>query len=207
VVPKRVQEEIAGAKRYYDYKERCVFCDMIDQDRRDGIRMVEENERFVCFEPFASRFPFETWIVPKEHEAHFADIQKNGVTLLAEILGRTMRRIKRVLEDPPYNFIIHTTPFDDGVLPHYHWHIEIMPKLTHVAGFEWGTGFYINPTPPEVAAKFLREVNIEDDWAGTGTSPLRELWAEPTPIPVAAPSATGASTAHIHGAPEENEGK
>ena len=109
--------------------------------------------------PFASRFPFETWIVPKEHASFFNDIQKNQVVDLAKIMKSSFNLIKLGLENPAYNFMIHTTPFDEtGNVPYYHWHIEIIPKLTKVAGFEWGTGFYINPTAPEEAAKFLLDV-------------------------------------------------
>jgi len=183
VVPKRVQEEMNGARRYYDYKERCVYCDMIDQELRDRMRLVEENAKFLAFTPFASRSPFETWIIPRDHETHFADIQKTGVTLLAEILKRTLRRLKYVLEAPPYNFMFHTAPFDEGALPHFHWHIEIVPKLTQVAGFEWGTGFYINPMPPESAAQFLREVNVESE--APAESPLRDVMNAEAPPPAA----------------------
>lgn len=158
IVPKRVQEEVAGAKKYFDYKERCVFCDIINQELDDNLRIVSENDNFLSFLPFASRFPFETWIIPKEHDCYFNDLQKNGVINLARILKETLRKIKYTLNDPPYNFLIHTTPSETGSAPYYHWHIEIIPKLTHVAGFEWGTGFYINPTPPEDAAKYLSEV-------------------------------------------------
>lgn len=160
IVPKRVQEEINGSKTYYDYKERCVFCDMIEQERKSWSRVVEINDDFISFCPFASRFPFETWIVPRVHATHFRDAQKSDIVSLAQILRDTLKRIKAVLKDPHYNYVIHTTPSDQGHLPHYHWHIEIIPKLTQVAGFEWGTGFYINPTPPEVAAEFLREVEL-----------------------------------------------
>lgn len=154
--PKRVREEMDGGKAYYDFRERCVFCDMIKQEISTGTRVVMENHGFISFEPFASRFPFETWILPKRHETHFERIQKNDIVDLAKILKGTLRMIQDCLNDPPYNFIIHSTPLDEGPFPHYHWHIEIMPKLTKVAGFEWGTGFYINPTPPEDAAAFLR---------------------------------------------------
>ena len=157
IVPKRVQEELVGSMKYFDYKERCVFCDIINQEVKDNVRIVDENDLFLSFNPFASRFPYETWIIPKKHEIYFNDIQKNGVINLAKILRSTLKRLKTVLQDPPYNFLIHTTPFDEGPIPYYHWHIEIMPKLTRVAGFEWGTGFYINPVPPEDAAKFLSE--------------------------------------------------
>jgi len=181
IVPKRVQEEIAGSKTYYEYKERCVFCDMMDQERRDRTRIVESNSQFIAFCPYASRFPFETWIVPRVHATHFRDIQKNDIVSLAEILRNTLYRIKTVLKDPHYNYIIHTTPADEGPLPYYHWHIEIMPKLTQVAGFEWGTGFYINPTPPEIAAEYLREVEIAPSPAPT-RAPSRD-GRDPTPDP------------------------
>lgn len=157
VVPKRVREEINGSKSYYEYKERCVYCDMIKQELSLGQRIVAENDDFAAITPFASRFPFEVWILPKLHYSEFEDIQKHGAVNLAVILKSVLNKLKNVLDNPPYNFIIHSSPMREGKLIHYHWHIEIMPKLTSVAGFEWGTGFYINPTSPEEAAKFLRE--------------------------------------------------
>jgi len=162
IVPKRVQEELAGAEKYYQYKERCVFCDIVNQEMHDHVRVVAENDTFVSILPFASRFPFETWILPKEHECYFNDLQKNGVNDLARILKTSLKKIKYTLNDPAYNFLIHTTPFETGASPYYHWHIEVIPKLTSVAGFEWGTGFYINPTPPEDAARYLSEVSGEE---------------------------------------------
>ena len=155
IVPKRVQEEIDGAKTYYDYKERCVFCDMIVQELKDRERLVMETDHFVAFTPYASRFPFETWIMPREHASFFHDIQKNEVSDFARILRDVAERLKTVLDDPPFNWMFHTTPLRDTENPHYHWHLEIIPKLTRQAGFEWGTGFYINPFSPEDAAKAL----------------------------------------------------
>jgi UDPglucose--hexose-1-phosphate uridylyltransferase len=156
-IPVRVKQEIEGSKNYYDYKERCVFCDIIREETEANIRIVSENEDFICISPFASRFPFETWILPKIHSSVFDDLPKHEVVNLAMILRDINGRMKKTLENPPYNFVIHTSPCRTGKLPYYHWHIEMMPRLTKVAGFEWGTGFYINPTPPEEAAKFLRE--------------------------------------------------
>jgi len=157
VVPKHVRESVNGAKNYYEYKERCVFCDMIKQEMSTGTRIVAENDDFVAFVPFAARFPFEVWIIPKVHDSDFEDVQKHEVVNLTRLLQNVLRRMKNVLDNPPYNFIILNSPLRESKLPHYHWHLEIMPKLTKVAGFEWGSGFYINPTPPEEAAKFLRE--------------------------------------------------
>ena len=161
IVPKRVREEIDGAKQYYQYKERCVFCDIIRQELNSGTRIVSENRDFVALEPFTPRFPFETWIMPKNHDSCFEDAKSHEFASLAEILQGTLRRIDKILNMPPYNYIVHTSPFREPDNDYYHWHIEIMPKLTKVAGFEWGSGFYINPTAPEEAAKFLREAKIK----------------------------------------------
>ncbi|NWF94296.1 MAG: galactose-1-phosphate uridylyltransferase [Syntrophaceae bacterium] len=157
IVPKRVSEEIEGAKNYFLYKDRCVFCDIIRQELGQGVRMIAENEAFLSIAPFASRFPFETWILPKTHYPSFEHMDSSLYPQAAQILSETLRRLQQVLHDPPYNYIIHTAPLQEVDHDSYHWHFEIMPKLTKVAGFEWGTGFYINPTPPEEAAHYLRE--------------------------------------------------
>jgi len=157
IIPKRAKEEIAGAKNHYEYKERCVYCDILGQEASSLSRVVAENEHFFAFCPFASRFPFETWILPKFHSSKFEDIQKNEVGNFAGILQAVLGRLDKVLDRPPFNFIIHNSPLKDPHVPYFHWYLEIIPKLIHVAGFEWGTGFYVNPTPPEEAAKFLRE--------------------------------------------------
>ncbi|MFQ6104375.1 MAG: galactose-1-phosphate uridylyltransferase [Candidatus Glassbacteria bacterium] len=160
-VPKRAVEELSGSENYYRYKERCVFCDIVTQELRDLERLVIGNDNYISVEPFAPRFPFETWILPMKHHSSFERISTEDLHPLAEILKGTLQRINRSLASPPYNLIIHTAPCQDEPYPYYHWHIEIMPKLTKVAGFEWGSGFYINPTPPEIAAKFMRELKLE----------------------------------------------
>lgn len=159
VVPKRVAEEMSGGKNYYGFRDRCVYCDMVDQELADRERIVDENSEFVSFAPYAPRFPFETWILPREHRSVFEAISDEEATSFAEILLRTMSRLHSSLSDPPFNYVIHSSPFDSGEVEHYHWHLEIIPKLTKVAGFEWGSGFYINPTPPEEAAQFLRDAS------------------------------------------------
>ncbi|MBI4365084.1 MAG: galactose-1-phosphate uridylyltransferase [Candidatus Latescibacteria bacterium] len=160
IIPKVVTEELDGSLQHYRLKERCVFCDMIEQEIREEKRVVFENEHFISFGPFAPRFPFETWILPRSHVSAFEDSQKNEFASLAQSLKETLGRINKALNRPPYNFIVHSAPCRDTRLDHYHWHIEIMPKLTKVAGFEWGTGFYINPTSPEEAAQYLREIQL-----------------------------------------------
>jgi UDPglucose--hexose-1-phosphate uridylyltransferase len=160
VIPKRVKEEVEGARLFYEMKERCIFCDIIRQETASATRLVSETERFAVLEPYAPRFPFETWVLPKRHQSHFEDADAPTLKDMAWVLRSTMRKIDKVLERPAYNFIVHSAPVQDVDLEHYHWHLEIIPKLTKVAGFEWGTGFYINPTPPEESARFLREAGL-----------------------------------------------
>jgi len=160
VVPKRVREEVDSAREYYNYKERCVFCDILRQEAEANVRVIAESQDFVALAPFAPRFPFETWILPKVHQSAFEESQKHEFENLARILKEMLTRLDKVLDSPAYNYIIHTSPLTEANNDHYHWHVEIMPKLTKVAGFEWGTGMYINPTPPEEATRFLREAVI-----------------------------------------------
>lgn len=157
MVPKSVLEELQGAKDYFEYRERCIFCDIIRQELQKKETVILENKYFISFCPFVSRFPFEIWIIPKKHNAYFFQIPKEEIPSLAEILKDTLAKLKKTLSNPSYNYVIHTSPIDGGDGDNYHWHIEIMPRLTRVAGFEWGTGFYIVPTPPELAAVYLKE--------------------------------------------------
>jgi UDPglucose--hexose-1-phosphate uridylyltransferase len=164
IVPKRVQQELDGARRHYEYKERCIFCDILRQELADGSRVVLENEGFVVLSPYAARLPFETWIVPKVHQSSYEDISGDQFRSLARILKNLLLRLARVLKDPPYNYMIHTAPLQNGARDSYHWHIEVIPKLTKVAGFEWGSGLYVNPTAPEDATVFLREARVEREF-------------------------------------------
>jgi len=161
IVPINVWEEMTGSLEFFNYRGRCVFCDMIQQEIATEKRVVVDTPGFIAFCPFASRFPFETWILPKTHASHFENIQKNEVDDLAGVMRQVIGKIESALDQPAYNYIIHTAPFDVQELGHYHWHIEIIPSITKTAGFEWGTGFYINPVPPEQAATFLRDIELE----------------------------------------------
>ncbi len=165
--PKRVKEELVGARKYFEYKERCVFCDMLKQELEQKERVIFDIDGLVAISPFASRFPFEVWILPKEHSCDFSSIKPEHRRHLAGILKKVMSKLKVTLNDPPYNYVLHTAPFRRAktgywktVDEDYHWHIEIMPCLTRIAGFEWGTGFYLNPTLPEEAARILRETKV-----------------------------------------------
>ena len=161
IVPKHVLEELEGAKEYYKYKERCVFCDVIRQETDAGVRVVSENEAFLTLAPYAPRFPFETWVLPKKHESAFENSSSQTYEALARALKNLLQRADLVLDYPAYNMVIHTAPVQEGPMEHYHWHVEFMPRLTKIAGFEWGTGFYQNPTPPEEAAQYLREARVK----------------------------------------------
>ena len=166
---KRVKEELAGAKRYYDYKDRCIFCDIIRQELKTHVRVIAESKEFMAIAPFASRFPFETWILPKAHSCDFYKIDREKLPDFVEILQLVFAKTRKVIGDFPFNFVLHAAPFRRDTLKKgywetierdYHWHFEILPILTRVAGFEWGSGFYINPLPPEDACKSVREAAV-----------------------------------------------
>jgi UDPglucose--hexose-1-phosphate uridylyltransferase len=170
VTPRTVALELETARAHFAVKERCLFCDIIRQEIAAGERVVARNEAFVALAPYASRFPFEMMIAPLKHNHSFAEVSGHEMNLFVALLQDVLKRLKVGLNDPPYNFMFHTAPNTHTeprranywtTLSHdFHWHLEILPRLTKVAGFEWGTGFYINPTPPEVAASFLREVQV-----------------------------------------------
>jgi UDPglucose--hexose-1-phosphate uridylyltransferase len=167
IVPSRPKEKLEAARVHYAEKERCIFCDAIKQELELGDRVVVDREHFVALCPFASRFPFELAIFPRKHEHDLRLLDDVRRQALAETLGDCMRYLRLALGDPAYNYVLHTAPNPVrrpgrpgywGTLEYdYHWHIEIIPRVTRVAGFEWGTGFYINPVPPEDAARHLRE--------------------------------------------------
>lgn len=157
MVPKNALEEIKGAENYFEFRERCIFCDMVRQELQEKERLIEENKYFLSFCPFVSRFPFEIWIMPKKHSGYFCAMSKEELPYLASLLKDTIAKVKNIFGNLSYNFIIHSSPTNhDFSSDGYHWHIEFMPKLMRMAGFEAGSGFYLVPTPPELAAKYLR---------------------------------------------------
>ena len=170
VTPLRVKEELLGARRYFEDKERCLVCDLLIQERDFKTRIVLESSHFMALCPFASRFPFEVWLVPKTHRCDFAKLSPEELADVASVSKQILSRLKTVLKDPPYNALLHTAPFRHQrgkfsywktIEEDYHWHLELIPRLTRVAGFERGSGFYINPTPPEESAKYLREALVD----------------------------------------------
>jgi UDPglucose--hexose-1-phosphate uridylyltransferase len=170
ITPRTVSIELQSMKDHFMVKERCLVCDIIHQELDMGVRLVSATEDFVVVAPYASRFPFELFIAPRRHAHSFLACDGGMRRNLAAVMKDTFTRLKASLNDPPFNFVFHIAP-SVSLQPHragywqtlqfdFHWHIEIIPRLTRMAGFEWGTGFYINPTPPEEAAKYLREVEV-----------------------------------------------
>jgi UDPglucose--hexose-1-phosphate uridylyltransferase len=160
VVPATVAEEECGAQQYYQQHDRCIYCDLIEQEQRAESRVVGRSAHFVALCPFASRFAMETWILPAEHSSHFEQTRDAQLVELAQMVRQCLLRLQVALAGVAYNFVIHSAPFDTAALGHYHWHIEILPRIANAAGFEWGTGFHINSIPPEQAARTLRTVDL-----------------------------------------------
>lgn len=165
--PKQVKEYLGAARDYYRRKRRCIFCDVLRQELNSGERIVDANEHFVLLSPFAARFPFELQVMPRRHCHDFTLITRDEQAALSALLTRNLKRVRAALSNPAYNLLIQTAPNvheEDlrrgcwGTLEHdYHWRINILPRLTSMAGFEWATGFYINPVAPENVAQFLEE--------------------------------------------------
>jgi UDPglucose--hexose-1-phosphate uridylyltransferase len=156
MVPAQVLEEIQGSKDYYDLNKRCVFCEMIRGENGAHQRLVTENRHFMALCPFAPRFAYETWILPKKHASVFEQTAGQHAVDLGAILRETLVRLGRSLGNPPFNYFIHSNPLAESENDHYHWHLEIMPTLIQVGGFEWGSGSYINTVTPEQSARALR---------------------------------------------------
>lgn len=149
-----VEEEFDVARAYHEAAGSCIFCDVIREELAERERVVTFNDAFVALAPFAAKTPFETWILPRRHSATFSSVTGNALPELADLLQTVLRAINSALDHPPFNLLMHTLPAPDDS---YHWHIEILPRLTRQAGFDWSKGFYVNPTPPEDAVRFLRE--------------------------------------------------
>ena len=159
VIPRRIDEEVWGTLDYYQRKERCIFCDIIKEEILMKKRVVLETVHFLVFSPFASRYPFETWIVPKKHSPDFHHIDEEEMEDLSVAIQSLSIRFYKLLSDPPYSLAFHTSPIQSRFhRSEYHWHIETRLRIGLREGFEWGTGFFVNPTPPEDAAAYLRKV-------------------------------------------------
>jgi UDPglucose--hexose-1-phosphate uridylyltransferase len=169
IIPPAVVQELRAARESFERKERCIFCDMIAQEQRLAVRVGAQHHRFIALHPFASTFPFETWILPITHQHDYALASNDDLRGLAAMVRDVLRRLRFLLHDPPYNLVLHTAPSPHprpgqsdywSTIEHdYHWHIELVPRITRIAGLEWAAGYTVNPTPPEEAADFMKNAD------------------------------------------------
>jgi UDPglucose--hexose-1-phosphate uridylyltransferase len=156
-VPSEAAAELSGAAAHYQLTGRCIYCEIVDRETATGARLIVEHEMFIAFCPFAPRFAYETWILPKIHAAIFEASSEQSLVAFGHILNEMLTRINYVLENPPFNFLIHSLPTSLTASSHFHWHLEILPQLSRAAGFELGSGSFINSVAPEAAARLLRD--------------------------------------------------
>ncbi|KAE9612521.1 hypothetical protein Lal_00033309 [Lupinus albus] len=159
IIPTNVSTRLESMKCYFDQKGKCCLCESHSENL-----LINSSTYFVSLVPFAASFPFEMWIVPKYHSAHFHELDDEKAVDLGGLLKLMLKKMSLQLNNPPFNFMIHTSPLhaNESELAYTHWFIQIVPQLTGIAGFEMGTGCYINPVFPEDAAKVLREVNVPE---------------------------------------------
>ena len=167
VTPSTMRLELNASRTHYAQTQTCLFCERLANECESGERIVAENDDCVAFTPYASRFPFEVTIAPRKHHHSFRHVPDDVLSAFGDLTHHVLNRLKAVLKDPPYNFALHTAPNTEAeprpddhwqtLDRDFHWHLEVIPRLTQVAGFEWGTGFYVNSMSPEAAAAFLRE--------------------------------------------------
>lgn len=170
LIPPMAAAKLNSSRAHYQTKKRCLICDLIKQERTAKVRIIRDDGNYIVYAPYAARFPFELMIAPLEHCHDFTQQSDQQLLLLAAALRTTLLQLRVVLKRPPYSFILHNAPpmhlrwgcsdYWASFPADHHWHIELVPKLTRVAGFEWGSGFHFNPTPPEEAANFLRHADL-----------------------------------------------
>jgi UDPglucose--hexose-1-phosphate uridylyltransferase len=162
-VPQAIEEELAGCVNYHIQTERCLFCDLLHSELKADLRVVSATETFMALCPYASRFPYEVWLLPRRHSHRFEDADDRLLAEAARVLRGVLRGIEKLLAasglaSVGYNYVLHSAPFDMPASEHYHWHIEVLPRAVKQAGYEWSTGVHINPVAPEDAAATLREL-------------------------------------------------
>jgi UDPglucose--hexose-1-phosphate uridylyltransferase len=155
-VPAVVEQELVASGEFFRGQGRSLLLELLEREVAAEERVVALTEHFVAFCPYASRFGYEVWIAPRRHQPRFEDVELGELGELSLLARETIGCIERAVGQVAYNYFLHTQPFDMPAHDHYHWHIEIIPRLTKVAGFEWSTGCFINPYPPESAAAHLR---------------------------------------------------
>ena len=159
-VPDTLETELRAARRHFDEKERCIWCDIVAQEVREKERIVLESDHVVALSPWAARSPFELWILPRAHRSSFQSAIGQELRAIGDALRTILRKVDVALEKPAFNLFLHTMPLRTPENDFYHWHLDVKPVLTQQAGFEWASGCYINPTPPEEAASFLRQTEV-----------------------------------------------
>lgn len=160
VIPGQVRTRIDEALRFYDVNGECLYCKTLHEEQKEGTRIVAENPSFVAFIPYAALSPFHLWIFPRQHQSCFGHLSDKAINDLAQILKEILLKLYTSLENPAFNYVIRSLPPKEGNLRHFHWYLAIVPRLSKVAGFEMGTGMYINTALPEKNAKFLRDFSL-----------------------------------------------
>lgn len=160
VLPSQLRARLEEAMRHWSNVGECLYCRTLREEVRDGARMITENASFAAFVPYAALSPFHVWIFPKHHSAYFGDVTDAHLADLAVVLREVLLRLLVGLKDPDYNFVIRSLSPQEGALKYFHWYISLVPRVTKAAGFELGTGMFINTALPERSAEFLRSVAL-----------------------------------------------
>jgi len=160
VQPIDIKRSMNGAEKYFKKHKKCVHCEMVKFELKDKKRVIYQNKKFVSLVPFVTRAPFEIIIYPKDHQSDFRMLKKEDLKYFADALQTSLKKLQKGIQDPPFNFFIHSVPTNGKSYSFYHWHLVILPKIVTWAGFELGTGMEISPMIPEETAKFLRGVKI-----------------------------------------------
>ncbi len=159
LVPREIDHEWRALRSHYDRTKRCLYCEMLETERADGRRIIFEGAAFIAFCPFASRFPFEIFLMPKKHSPAFDAVTNEDLRQLAFMLRQSLQRLAGIV-DAPLNYVIHSAPLREPTRERYHWHLELLPRITKIAGFELASGYYINTVAPEIAARQLCEAAL-----------------------------------------------
>jgi UDPglucose--hexose-1-phosphate uridylyltransferase len=167
ITPKYIKEELNAARDYYELKERCIFCDILNETRRSENRIIYEDAFMLAYAPFAARFPFEIRLMPKRHQNDFTMINFDEIQSLTAALKEILNKIRISLNNPQYDLVLHNSPNN---FPHpgywitikedFHWHFVIIPKLFYETSYEWASNLYINSVPPERYSEYLRNIDI-----------------------------------------------
>ena len=163
IIPPDIRRRMEEALRFYDVHGQCIFCKVLADELAEEVRIIHQTEYFVSFIPFAALTPFSLWIYPRRHMASFPETKPEELRDLARMLRLILAKLYHGLGNPDFNYIVRTAPCENRYLRYYHWYITIVPRLTRTAGFELGSGMYINPTIPEANAEFLRDIVVPAD--------------------------------------------